>query len=206
MTIKKHKSTIWLCASAVLTIVTGVLLSAWICNNPIITSLPTRIKNIYSEERIQLSVPGSTVANLSRTGAYGIYYENKLVSSIQSDYEVTLPPVECSITSASSGEETKSVPDYVRTNQYWSKERGLGFLIMSITVDRPGSYSFACQYLNGRTDPKITVSLGPNYLWEPARVLGKAALLILAAAATFLGSILTALTLLFIAFIKQRSR
>jgi hypothetical protein len=72
---------------------------------------------------------------------------------------------------------------------------------MSLTVDQPGSYTFACHYQDGRGEPEIRVALGPNYFWEFLRVVWKISLPLLGGSSVLCGSFLLALLLLVIGFV-----
>ena len=98
----------------------------------------------------------------------------------------------------------KAVPDYVETNRYWSKDQGgIGVLIMSITVNEPDTYTFACHYQDGSTEPEIAVALGPNYIWEFLKVVGKISLSLFGAMTTLCGSILIGLSIAVVVAVKN---
>jgi hypothetical protein len=75
----------WLYGVAVLVILFGTLISALLFKNSGVTTYLTMIADAYCEEQHHLNVPGSVDIKLTRTGAYGIYYEFSLVSSIYPD-------------------------------------------------------------------------------------------------------------------------
>jgi hypothetical protein len=194
----------WFYGVAVLVIFVGILISAWILVNSGIGKYPTLIVESYNEKQHRLSAPGFKDIMLTRTGAYGIYYEySRLPSS--DDYPKIPSAIECSLTSKSTGAETEAVPDFVETNRYWSKDRDRsGVLIMSITVDDPDTYTFTCHYQNGSTEPEIVVALGPNYFWEFLKVAGKISLSLIGATIALCGSILIGFCLTVIVAIKRR--
>jgi len=194
----------WLYGVAFIAILVGTLISAWICVGSGIGMYPAMIADAYRGDQYHLSVPGSKDVNLTRTGAYGIYYEYNLTSST-ADYPRTPPAIECSLKSKSTAEETEAVADYVETNTYWSKDRERrGVLIMSITVNESDTYTFACHYQDGSKDPEIVVALGPNYFWEFLRVGGKISLSMFGAMTAFCGSILIGLIIVVVVAIKRR--
>ena len=99
----------------------------------------------------------------------------------------------------------KAAPDYVETNRYETKRQDrIGVLIMSLTVDEPDTYTFACRYRNGGERPQITVALGPNYVWEFLRVAGKGGLGLLGAMTATCGSMLFGLVIVVIVAAKRR--
>ena len=100
----------------------------------------------------------------------------------------------------------QAVPDYVESNRYWSKEEGgLSVLVMSISIDEPGNYTFECSYNDGQTEPKIVITLGPNYYWEFLKVVWNLGLPILGSISLTSMSILVTLFLIIIGFVLNRS-
>lgn len=202
---KKQLSGRWIYGCAVLVILFGTLISAWIFNNSGIGMYPATIADAYGEGQHRLSVPGYKDVNLTRTGAYGIYYEYSQVSSVRHPNEKMPPAIDCSLTSKSTGAEMEAAPDYVESNRYWSKDQDrTGVLIMSITVDKPDTYTFACYYQDGSTEPEIVVTLGPNYVWEFLRVAWKISLPLFGGMTTLCGSILIGLIIIVVVAIKRR--
>jgi hypothetical protein len=188
---------------AAVVILFGILLSGLIFEKSGLAMYPAMIADAYREQQHHLSVPGTKDIKLMRTGAYGIYYEYSLVSS-SVDPPKNPPAINCSLTSKSTGEKIEAVPDYVETNRYWSKDqKRIGVLIMSITVDKPDSYTFACHYQDGSTRPEISISLGPNYFWEFLRVAWKISLPTLGGMSTLCGSLLLALLFVIVVAIKR---
>jgi len=200
----KNPHSRWLFGIPVLIILGGVLISILLFRSSGIGTYPTLIADAYREEQHHLNVPGSRDINITRTGAYGIYYEYSLVSSVYPD-EGLPPAIDCSLTSKSTGTEIAAVPDYVETNRYWSKNHDhTGVLIMSITVEEPDSYTFACQYQDGRTESEISVALGPNYIWEFLRVAARIFVSSVACLTILLGSTAVAVVVLIVIVIKRR--
>jgi hypothetical protein len=194
----------WFYAIAILVVLLGLLASTWILKTSGIGTYATRIADTYSEAQHRLSVPGSRDVKLTRTGAYAIYYEyTPVYSSIDSPKRA--PAIDCSLTSRSTGAKLEAVPDYVETNRYEAKNQDrIGVLIMSLTVDEPDTYTFACRYQNGRERPEISVALGPNYAWEFLKVAGKGGLGLLGAMTATCGSMLFGLVIVVIVAVKRR--
>jgi hypothetical protein len=192
---------------AVLIVLSGSLISATLFKASGIGKYPIMIVDAYREEQHHLTVPGSREIKLTRTGAYGIYYEYNLISSAVGPKPENPPQIECTLKSTSTGTMIQAVPDYVESNTYWSEEKGgIGVLIMSVTLDEPGIFDFSCQYKDGRTDPEITVSLGPNYVWEFFRVAGKIALSTILGLTTCCGSTLIGLAIIVVIAIRSFRR
>ena len=186
---QSEKSRFISCACFVL--LAGFLITSLLIKQSNISRYPATITKIYKEKQHYLTVPGSTEVKLTRTGAYGIYFEQYLPSSIYPDVE-TPPKINCTLTSKATGATIEGVPDYIETNRYISKDLQTGVLIMSITIDQPGAYTFACCYQNGRNEPEFQVSLGPNYFWEFLNLIWKIGLPILGGTSIMCGSILFA--------------
>lgn len=196
---KKHRlARRWLFGIAVLVTAAGLLGTAWILFNSGIAKYPALIGAAFREEQYKLRIPGSKDVNLTRTGAYGIYYEYNPETSEPESLEMP-PRIDCSLTAKSTGALSKAVPDFVETNRYATGDRGIqGVLIMSITVDNPDVYTFTCEYQEKSLDPEIVVALGPNYFWEFLNVAWKSGISLFGAAIVFCGSILVAVVLFLI--------
>lgn len=153
----------------------------------------------------QVVVPGSADINFSKPGAYGVYYEYRsLVKGVNFETSRQPPSLECALTSRSTGAAVPAAHDFVETNTYSSKDqKRAGVLVMSINVDDPGIYTFACQYPDGSLRPEIVVAVGPNLMWEFFNILAKAGGSILSGIAVFTLSVLVCSIILLILFIKR---
>jgi hypothetical protein len=180
----------WLFGLAGLVLLAGLLISALLIKQSGASRYPDLIADTYQETQHYLTVPGATQVALTRTGAYGIYYQHSLVAAAE-DPRIEIPPaIDCSLTSRSTGAKIEAVPDYVATNRYVSQDQGeLGVLIMSLTVDQPGAYTFACDVQAGSSQPEIVVALGPNYMWEFLGLAWQIALPLLGGAGVVCGSL-----------------
>ena len=201
---KKQLASRWVYGMAILPVLLGTLACAWVLKNSGIGRYPTMIADAYGAGQHRLTVPGSKDIELTRTGAYGVYYEYGPVSaSVDSP---TLPPaIECSLTSKSTGAVMEAAPDYVETNRYWSKDRDrTGVLVMSITVDESDSYTFACHYQDDSGEPEIVVALGPNYFWEFLSIAGGTVVPTVAGLGVLLGSGAIAVIFVIVIAVKRR--
>ena len=156
---------------------------------------PDLISAAYQQTHHHLIVPGEVEVNLERGGAYGIYHINKNDESASHGIEIP-PKITCSLISKTTKEVIHAVPDYVPTNRYRVGDQPRGFLVMSITVDQPGLYTFSCNSPKGMIEEKTHVALGPNYFWEFFKVARKIALPIFGSVSIFCGSFLVSLMLL----------
>jgi hypothetical protein len=193
----------WAYAIPVLVLFLGLILSAWILIVAGFWKYPAMIEKAFSEEQHQLNVPGAKDVTLTRTGAYGIYYVYDLRAYRVARYQVP-PAMDCSLTSKSTGAVIQAVPEYIKTNRYGDKNQDrMGVLIMSLTVEKPDDYTFACRYQDDMHGLETTVALGPNYAWEVLKVMGKIGLPLLGGAITICGSVLLALLMIIVVAIKR---
>lgn len=196
----------WCYGMTFLVVLFGILISASLLKDSGITNYPAMIAAAYGEDQHPLAVPGSRVINLTRSGAYGIYHEYSLGISDYYQYKKAPPAIDCSLTSKSTGAVTIAVPDFVATNRYWLKDQaGTGVLIMSITVNEPDTYTFACHYQDGRAAPEIGVALGPNYFWEFLKTAWTISRPLLEALAVSCGSLVIGLIMILVVFIKRQA-
>jgi hypothetical protein len=195
----------WAYAIPILVIILGLMVSAWILIGAGFWNYPATIEKAFGEEQHHLKVPGSKDVTLTRSGAYGIYYEYNL-EACQGEKSQTPPAIECSLTSKSTGAVTQAVPEYVETNRYEAKDQGrMGVLIMSLTVDKPDDYTFACRYQKDMPGSGTTVALGPNYGWEILRVVGSVILPFFGVVIAMCGSVLFALLIVIVVAVKRNT-
>jgi hypothetical protein len=209
MNTKKIKPTHWMYGFALLPLLLGCLLISTLVY-PTLSSFPNLVEERYNLENLtQMIVPSSVDLAFSKPGAYGIYYEYySFLNGKKFDTGKGSPSLECNLTSKKTGGVVRAVPDYVETNTYSTIDRGrVGVLIMSITIQDPGPYSFACDYQSGKTQPEIVVSLGPNFMWEFFKISWEMGRSILVGVAILLCAFLAStIILLVIAFIQVKIR
>lgn len=204
MNVKGRSPGCWAYAIPVLVMVLGLMLTAWIWIGSGFWKYPAMIEQAFSEEQRQLNVPGAKDVTLTRTGAYGIYYVYDL-GAYQVEKLQVPPAMDCSLTSKSTGAVKQAVPDYVETNRYGDEDQDrMGVLIMSLTVDKPDDYTFACRYQDDIQGRETTVALGPNYAWEFLRVAGRIGLPLVGGTITLCGSLLLALFIVIVIAIKRQ--
>ena len=180
-------------AAAVL--IFGLFLSCVLLYLSDLDHFPSRLADIYREDRISLTSPGSREVQLNRTGVYGIYYQYSLMA-VSAD-SVQYPPVLTCTLKSESGQLIKGVADYEPTNRYWSKKGGgPAILIQSITVEEPGEYTFRCVYQDDNMGPEVSVSLGPNYTWEFIRLALKSGPVLISIILSLTGSFLVSTILI----------
>jgi len=116
----------------------------------------------------QVVVPGSKEIFFSKKGAYAVYYEYRsVVNGVSYLTSKTPPTLECDLRSITSDESASLAPDYVESNSYSTKNNErIGVLMMSISMDKPGTYEFSCRYPTGSPRPEVVLAVGPNFVWE----------------------------------------
>jgi hypothetical protein len=158
------------------------------------------------ENLTQVVVPGSQDITFAKSGAYAVYYEYRSVvdGAVYASSE-TPPALACSLTSKETGTDVGVVPDYVETNKYSSKDRErVGVLIRSITIDKPGTYTFSCRYVDGSSQPEIVLAVGPNFVWEFLGIAARTIVTALAGLAVLLGSGAVAAVVVIVIAVKRR--
>ena len=134
-------------------------------------SYPSLIAEAYNDPLQRVDIPGEADLELSRKGAYAIYYERQNGSST---LEERPPTLDCHLTSKMTGKDVPLVPDYVPSNQYSTKDGDqVGVLIYSTTVEYPGYHTLSCGYPDGGENPELVIAIGPNYFFEFLRVAWK---------------------------------
>ena len=164
----------WFFSFAGLIFLVGFSLSLTILSRSNVHLYPAMIASAYQRTRHHLMVPGERDVNLTRSGAYGIYYVHELMDPGFTEEEI-LPAIDCVLISRTTENVFKAVPDYVKTNRYRESGQRIGVLVMSITIDDPGIYTFSCNCEDVLNGEEIHVALGPNYFWEFLRVAWKIA-------------------------------
>ena len=82
--------------------------------------------------------------------------------------------MKCSLTSKASGKEVGVSPEYIEGNTYTTKnQERVGVHIMSISMTKPGTYTFSCHYPDEGTVHKVVLAIGPNIIWELFNVVAK---------------------------------
>ena len=202
---KKIRLNRWAFGFAALALVLGCMLTMSIVYQTF-PNIPSALEERVNLDNLtQLVVPGSADINFAKSGAYAVYYEYRsVVNGVKYETGKQPPSLECNLTSKKTGAKVTAVPDFVESNTYGSKDQErIGVLIMSITIDDPDIYTFACQYRDGRTQPEIVVAVGPNFLWEFFNIFAKVGGSILSGMAIFFLAVLVIIIVILIAVVKR---
>jgi len=202
---KKIRLNRWAFGFAALALVLGCLLTMSIVYQTF-PNIPNALEERVNLDNLtQLVVPGSADINFAKSGAYAVYYEYRsVVNGVKYETGKQPPSLECNLTSKKTGAKVTAVPDFVESNTYGSKDQErIGVLIMSITINDPDIYTFACQYRDGRTQPEIVVAVGPNFLWEFFNIFAKVGGSILSGMAIFFLAVLIIIIVILIAVVKR---
>jgi hypothetical protein len=154
----------------------------------------------------QVVVPGSEEIAFEKSGAYAVYYEYRSVVDGKVYVSSKTPPsLVCTLTSRTTGDVVGVVPDYVPTNTYSVKDRErVGVLIRSMTIDKPGTYTFSCRYPAGGSQPEIVLAVGPNFVWEFFGIAARTVVTAVAGLVVLLGSGAVAAVFAIVIAVKRR--
>jgi len=188
MNIKNVKNRRWAYAFAGLGLMLACMLTMVVVYQRF-PNIPGALEERVNLDKLtQLVVPGSADITFSKPGAYGVYYEYRsVVNDVIYETGKQPPSLICNLTSKRTGAMIAAVPDFVETNTFRTKDQErVGVLLMSISIDNPGLYSFACQYGDASAQPKIVVSVGPNFVWEFFNIFAKVGSTLLCGTASLL--------------------
>jgi len=140
-----------------------------------VPKLPGALEAAGIQNLKQVIVPGTADIRFPKEGAYAVYYEYRSVIDGVSYIRDKYPPsMRCQLTSKTTGENIELTPNYIEGNMYETQNpERTGVLIMSISINQPGTYKFSCQYPDGSTNPKNVLAVGPNIAWEFLNIAAK---------------------------------
>jgi hypothetical protein len=184
---------------AALVLMFGCLTAAMLFYRTGLRDYPSLIAEAYKGPLQKVEIPGEVDLELSRKGAYGVYFEGDRGA----DVDAELPPtLDCSLTSKRTGEDIPLVPDYVPTNRYVTKGGRTGVLIYSTTVEDPGLHTLSCIYPDGLLGPQLVLAIGPNYFWEFLRVAWNLGGPILGGVGVICGSVILSFGIALVALVR----
>ena len=188
--------------AAILVLMLGCLAAA-IFTIPTLSTYPSLIAEAYKDPLQKVEVPGAVNLELSRKGAYAVYYKE----DGSSDSVAEQPPnLDCQLTSKMTDKDIPLVLDYVPTNRYETKDNRVGVLIYSTTVEDPGLHRLSCGYPDGRVSPKLILAIGPNYFFEFLRVAWNLGGSVLGGVGVLCASSTLAAVIAIVGFLRSRTQ
>jgi hypothetical protein len=113
----------------------------------------------------QVVVPGSADMSLTETGVYTVFYEYRsVVDGVVYINNANPPPMDCSLTNAATGADVPLSPSLGSSNYSLGSREGVS--VMSFTIDQPGTYTMACQYVSGADEPQSVLAVGTGVFGE----------------------------------------
>ena len=204
MSTKNGKPTGWLYVLALVL----PFLACGIAAVPIYLSvpkLPGAFDDLSMNSLTQVVMPGSSEINFPEKGAYAVYYEYRsVIDGIDYSRGVYPPTMNCQLRSKASGDNVKLAYPNANGEMYstGNNER-VGVLMNTISIDRPGAYSFSCRYPDNSSTPRIVLAVGPNFVWEFFNLAAKPTAAMLGGLLAFLGVGLISTIMVIIVFIKR---
>ncbi|MFC1879573.1 hypothetical protein ACFLZW_06625 [Chloroflexota bacterium] len=170
-----------------------------------VPKLPFALEGMGVNDLTPVIVPGSAEVFFPKVGGYAVYYEYRsVIDGVQYVKDKYPPGIYCQLKSKSTGADISLTPDYVEGNIYTTQnQERAGVLINSIVIRNPGTYKFSCQYRDGRTAPKIVLSVGPNIGWELLNIAAKPVAAICGGGLVFAAACSTSLVILIVVAVKR---
>jgi hypothetical protein len=140
--------------------------SLWVYG--VIPELPGALDTLAIDNLTQVTVPGSAEIHFPKAGAYAVYYENRVVIEGVRYYRDGYPPtINCQLNSKFSGKTIHLTNNHVNGVMYETEDqKRVGYMIKAFSIEDPGIHTFSCGYPDGRSDPKMVLAVGPNFVWE----------------------------------------
>lgn len=109
----------------------------------------------------RIVVPGEQAINLTKPGAYTIFYEfRSIVNGKSYITESNLVGLRCALVNISSGKEVLLLEPsgYTHYNN-WARE---GTSVLEFKIKKTGKYQFAGWYEKGKTGEKVVLAISPE--------------------------------------------
>ena len=110
----------------------------------------------------QIAAPGQSEVELRERGEYTVFYEFKSVMDkrVYSSNE-SVPGLECSLVSKSTGAEVELKPAKVNSNYAIGGRAGRS--VFDFHIDQPGTYVFKSSYPPGREGDDVVLAIGNGF-------------------------------------------
>jgi hypothetical protein len=112
----------------------------------------------------RVTVPGTEAITLDEPGRYTIYHEHETIldGELYSSADARPGALDYVLTNKATGEPVAlSAPTMNETYTFMQRE---GAAIMVFTVEVPGEYELTAAYRDGRTEPRLVLSVGRSVL------------------------------------------
>ena len=204
----KQKPTRWFYVLAALLPMLACLGTAFVVYQKV-PKLPGALEKTGVQNLTQVVVPGSAEIYFPKAGAYAVYYEYRsVIEGVSYVRDESLPSLDCRLKSKATEVDIELAAPDVKGDIYTTRNpERVGRLMSSISIDKPGSYIFSCEYAYGRTRPEIVLAVGPNIIWEFFNLAAKPVAALFCGAVVFSGALgISALIVGFVAYQRHRSK
>lgn len=110
---------------------------------------------------VRLLAPGEITLSAAEPGTYTIFHEERSVVDGAAFVSKSVSGLRVSVTSA-AGETIPVVPS--STTETYTLGAYAGTSILTFQITEPGSYRVAAAYNDGRTEPRVPLTIGHNFL------------------------------------------
>lgn len=133
-----------------------------------VPKLPGAFDTLNMNSLIRVTVPGSAEINFKEAGAYALYYEYRsTIDGVGYERSQYPPRLNCQLISRETGRQITLASPLAEGDMYSSGTQGrAGVLMKTISIDQPGIHEFSCRYPDERSEPRIVLAIGPNFVWE----------------------------------------
>ena len=205
MSAKKSNSTIWLFILAIIIPIAacgGTAFFVFIS----VPELPGALDTLAIDKLTKVIVPGSAEIQFKKAGAYAVYYETRVENDGERYFREGYPQkLNCKLKSKTTGNIIPISNNFVPGTMYETQDQErVGVLFRVFSIDQPGSHTFSCHYPDGRTEPKMVLAVGPNFIWEFFNLAAKPVLACLGGGLVFTAACGFSILIVVIALVRRR--
>lgn len=111
---------------------------------------------------IQVVAPGETKLSLKEPGTYTVFHEERSVVDGRLYQSQTISGLRVTVQSAATGQEIPVLP--AAFNETYSLGSRSGASAFTFEIAEPGSYRLVAAYDDGRSEPRVALAIGHNFL------------------------------------------
>lgn len=111
---------------------------------------------------IQVVAPGETKLSLKEPGTYTVFHEERSVVDGRLYQSQTISGLRVTVQSAATGQEIPVLP--AAFNETYSLGSRSGTSAFTFEIAEPGSYRLVAAYDDGRSEPRVALAIGHNFL------------------------------------------